>query len=302
MAKIILSESQLKRLIDNTLTEQAIPAVGADMPLSSILNATGGVANSLYGGYKSGVDKIANALNPSGGMASGMSNAMSKIGGGVASGMSNAMSNIANKTNLAARNAALMKPGETASDYFLNPDGSIKVTDLDPVTVSAKRIKPNTPPLPQVKPPTVPGVQIPAGVKPTSGTPAAPTASTPPAAPAQPLAGQTAPVQPTATSVASGPTNPQAQAATKPSMSGEQMHNLLMQKGLINGFNDLDGYENRRIVYKGAPLSPEQLNTLSTYLQDKGYGKRFSQVGDKRYGQKYVWVKGGSALPSDMAV
>lgn len=288
MAKIILSESQLKRLIDNTLTEQPIPAVGADVPLSSILNAIGGDVNSLYGGYKSGVDKIANALKPSGGMASGMSNAMS---------------NIANKTNLAARNAALMKPGETASDYFLNPDGSIKVTDLAPVTVSAKRIKPNTPPLPQVKPPTVPGVQIPAGVKPTSGTPAAPTAATPPAASAQPLAGQTAPAQPTATSVASGPTNPQAQAAaTKPSMSGEQMHNLLMQKGLINGFNDLDGYENRRIVYKGAPLSPEQLNTLSTYLQDKGYGKRFSQVGDKRYGQKYVWVKGGSALPSDMAV
>lgn len=265
MAKIILNESQLKRLIDNTLSEQSIPA---NIP---------------------------------------MANTMNKIGG-----MFNAASGMANKTNIAARNAALMKPGETASDYFLNPDGSIKVTDLDPVTVSAKRIKPNTPPLPQVNAP-VQGIQGAAnsGQKYTDlpmVTVSGEKGPAPAIASAKdiPLPQVNAPVQGVQTgtsSVASGPTNPQAQAATaKPAMSGEQMHNLLMQKGLINGFKDLDGYENRRIVYKGAPLSQEQLNTLSTYLQDKGYGKRFSQVGDKRYGQKYVWVKGGSALPSDMAV
>jgi hypothetical protein len=63
----------------------------------------------------------------------------------------------------------------------------------------------------------------------------------------------------------------------------------------------MNGYENRRIVYKGAPLSQEQLGTLTKHLVDNGYGGRFSQVPDKRYGQKYVWVKGGNALPSDLA-
>ena len=84
-------------------------------------------------------------------------------------------------------------------------------------------------------------------------------------------------------------------------MSGEQMHNMLMQKGLINGFKDIDGYDNRRIVYKGAPLSQEQLNIVTNYFVSKGYGKRFSQVADKRYGQKYVWVKGGTPSSDDMA-
>jgi hypothetical protein len=39
-------------------------------------------------------------------------------------------------------NASLMKPGETSNDYFKNPDGKIKVNDLEPVTVSATRKKP----------------------------------------------------------------------------------------------------------------------------------------------------------------
>lgn len=85
------------------------------------------------------------------------------------------------------------------------------------------------------------------------------------------------------------------------SMSGEQMHNMLIQKGLINGFKDIDGYDNRRIVYKGAPLSQEQLNLLTNFFVSKGYGKRFSQVADKRYGNKYVWVKGGTPTSMDMA-
>lgn len=263
MAKIILSESQVKRLIENRLNEQPM--------LSSLSNSPGYLA-----GFAAG--KAA-----------------------------------AEKARVDAVNKPLVTPGTKPSDYFLNPDGTVKVTDLDPVTVTAKRIQPNRPPLPQVKA-NVPGVQTPTGDNSTLKTVDLPGVTvTGEKGPAPAIAGakpiplpqvnpNTPGVQGTS-SVSSGPTNPQAQAtATKPSMSGEQMHNLLMQKGLINGFNDLDGYENRRIVYKGAPLSPEQLNTLSTYLQDKGYGKRFSQVGDKRYGQKYVWVKGGSALPSDMAV
>jgi len=39
-------------------------------------------------------------------------------------------------------NASLMKPGETSNDYFKNPDGTIKVNNLEPVTVSATRKKP----------------------------------------------------------------------------------------------------------------------------------------------------------------
>jgi hypothetical protein len=195
-----------------------------------------------------------------------------------------------NAAAVAATNASLMKPGESASDYFRNPDGTIKVTDLDPVTVTAKRIKPTAP---------------------VSGTT---TTTTPQQAPAPtPAAGQQASANPTptpaptaTTSVGSGPTAPPqpelAPAASK-TVSGEQFHDMLIQKGLINGFTDMDGYENRRIVYKGAPLSQEQVTLLTNYLVSKGYGKRFSQVGDKRYGQKYVWVKGGSApIPSDTAV
>jgi len=94
---------------------------------------------------------------------------------------------------------------------------------------------------------------------------------------------------------------PAPQPAPQQTMSGEQMHNIFMEKGLINGFKDIDGYENRRIVYKGAPLSQEQLNIVTNYFVSKGYGKRFSQVADKRYGQKYVWVKGGTPSASDMA-
>lgn len=93
----------------------------------------------------------------------------------------------------------------------------------------------------------------------------------------------------------------QTPAPQQQSMSAEQMHNMLIQKGLINGFKDIDGYENRRIVYKGAPLGQEQLNLLTNFFVSKGYGKRFSQVADKRYGQKYVWVKGGTPSSMDMA-
>lgn len=94
---------------------------------------------------------------------------------------------------------------------------------------------------------------------------------------------------------------PPAPGPQQSSMSAEQMHNMLIQKGLINGFKDIDGYENRRIVYKGAPLGQEQLNLLTNFFVSKGYGKRFSQVADKRYGQKYVWVKGGTPSSMDMA-
>lgn len=104
------------------------------------------------------------------------------------------------------------------------------------------------------------------------------------------------PVAPTPEPQAQQPAPQQSQ-----SMSGEQMHSMLMQKGLINGFKDIDGYENRRIVYKGAPLSQEQLNLLTNFFVSKGYGKRFSQVADKRYGNKYVWVKGGTPTSMDMA-
>ena len=181
-----------------------------------------------------------------------------------------------------ATNASILKPGEKASDYFRNPDGSIKTTELPGVTVSASRG-----PAAAVKVPPRP-------------LPTAPT-SLPTTAPA--IAQQK-------TDVGSGPTTPAAQATTPPAaqatttpkqMSGQEIHNLLTQKGLINGLTDMNGYENRRIVYKGAPLSKEQLGALSTYLVDNGYGGRFSQVPDKRYGQKYVWVKGGNALPSDLA-
>ena len=41
--------------------------------------------------------------------------------------------------DVAATNAPLMKAGEKASDYYRNPDGTIKVNDLEPVVVSAKR-------------------------------------------------------------------------------------------------------------------------------------------------------------------
>lgn len=97
------------------------------------------------------------------------------------------------------------------------------------------------------------------------------------------------------------PASQQPAPQQAPTMSGEQMHNMLIQKGLINGFKDIDGYENRRIVYKGAPLSQEQLNLLTNFFVSKGYGKRFSQVADKRYGNKYVWVKGGTPTSMDMA-
>ncbi len=195
-------------------------------------------------------------------------------------------------------NASILKPGEKDSDYFRNPDGSIKTTELPGVTVSASRgpaaaVKVPSRPLPTAPtslPTTAPAIaqqKTDVGSGPT--TPAA-QATTPPAA------------QATTTPAAQATTPPAAQATTAPKqMSGQEIHNLLTQKGLINGLTDMNGYENRRIVYKGAPLSKEQLGALSTYLVDNGYGGRFSQVPDKRYGQKYVWVKGGNALPSDLA-
>jgi hypothetical protein len=206
-----------------------------------------------------------------------------------------------------ATNASVLKPGEKASDYFLNPDGSIKTTDLPGVTVSASRgpaaavkVPPRPLPTAPTSLPTTAPVIAPQKTDVASGptTPAA-QATTAPQTPQQP------PLVPaaTATSPAAQATpTPAAQATTAPKqMSGQEIHNLLTQKGLINGLTDMNGYENRRIVYKGAPLSKEQLGALSTYLVDNGYGGRFSQVPDKRYGQKYVWVKGGNALPSDLA-
>jgi hypothetical protein len=74
-------------------------------------------------------------------------------------------------------------------------------------------------------------------------------------------------------------------------MSGEQLFNLFVQNKLMDNFTDSGGYENRRIVYKGDPLSKEHVTLLTDYLVSKGYGGRFSEVADKRYGKKYVWVK-----------
>lgn len=180
----------------------------------------------------------------------------------------------------------LIKSGEKISDYFLNPDGSVKVTNLPDVEVSANR-KPDAAvpnaksiPLPQVNAP-VQGVQ---GTTPPQGAPSGISATKQPDA-----AGDKTGANATG-KVDGGPTNPASQ--------GQQIHNMLMQKGLINGFADANGYENRRIVYKGAPLAQQQITTLTDYLVSKGYGRRFSQVGDKRYGQKLVWVKGGGT-PTD---
>ena len=50
-------------------------------------------------------------------------------------------------------NSSLMKPGETSKDYFKNPDGTIKVNNLEPVTVSATRKKP-APAVVKTEPPT----------------------------------------------------------------------------------------------------------------------------------------------------
>jgi hypothetical protein len=216
-----------------------------------------------------------------------------------------------------ATNASVLKPGEKASDYFLNPDGSIKTTELPGVTVTAKRgpapaitAPKNTSPSTAINnantvaaAPTVSGTTINrVGSGPT--TPAAQGIELPTVT----VTGQTGPGA--AIGAAQKPPLPSVTTPTSPGvsgqpaakqMSGQEMHNLLMQKGLINGLTDMNGYENRRIVYKGAPLSQEQLGTLTKHLVDNGYGGRFSQVPDKRYGQKYVWVKGGNALPSDLA-
>jgi len=203
-----------------------------------------------------------------------------------------------------ATNASILKPGENASDYFRNPDGSIKTTELPGVTVSASRgpaaaVKVPPRPLPTAPtslPTTAPAIaQQKTDVASGPTTPAA-QATTAPQTPPQPT------LAPAATATAPAAQATTAQSTTVPKqMSGQEIHNLLTQKGLINGLTDMNGYENRRIVYKGAPLSKEQLGALSTYLVDNGYGGRFSQVPDKRYGQKYVWVKGGNALPSDLA-
>lgn len=207
-------------------------------------------------------------------------------------------------------NASLITPGTTANDYFKNPDGTIKVTDLPGVTVTAKRG-----PAPAINAPknTLPSTAINnvnavAAAPNVSATPTATVGSGPTTPTAAPATSTPAATVPTSTSAPTAAVAPQQVPATAPvqapaakQMSGQEMHNLLMQKGLINGFTDVNGYENRRIVYKGAPLSQEQLGTLTKYLVDNGYGGRYSQVGDKRYGQKYVWVKGGNALPSDLA-
>ncbi len=210
-----------------------------------------------------------------------------------------------------ATSASVLKPGEKASDYFLNPDGSIKTTELPGVTVTAKRG-----PAPAINAPknTSPSTAINnanavAAAPNVSATPTTAVGSGPTTPAAQsataPQTPQQPPLVPAATATApatQATTAPAAQATTAPKqMSGQEIHNLLMQKGLINGLTDMNGYENRRIVYKGAPLSQEQLGTLTKHLVDNGYGGRFSQVPDKRYGQKYVWVKGGNALPSDLA-
>lgn len=204
-----------------------------------------------------------------------------------------------------ATNASILKPGENASDYFRNPDGSIKTTELPGVTVSASRgpaAAVKVPPRPLPTAPTSLPTTAPVIAQQKTDVASGPTtpavqAATAPQTPQQP------PLVPAATATQpAAQAGPEAQATTAPKqMSGQEIHNLLTQKGLINGLTDMNGYENRRIVYKGAPLSKEQLSSLSTYLVDNGYGGRFSQVPDKRYGQKYVWVKGGNALPSDLA-
>jgi hypothetical protein len=204
-----------------------------------------------------------------------------------------------------ATNASILKPGEKASDYFRNPDGSIKTTELPGVTVSASRgpaAAVKVPPRPLPTAPTSLPTKAPVIAQQKTDVASGPTTPA-----AQAAGASQTPPQPTlvpaatATKDATSPTPTPTPTTAPKQMSGQEIHNLLTQKGLINGLTDMNGYENRRIVYKGAPLSKEQLGALSTYLVDNGYGGRFSQVPDKRYGQKYVWVKGGNALPSDLA-
>lgn len=84
---------------------------------------------------------------------------------------------------------------------------------------------------------------------------------------------------------------------------GKNIHNLLLNKGLINSFTSMSGDENRRLVYKGAPLLQEQVTQLTNYFVSNGYSEYSQQMEDKRYGQKYVWVKGdGVPSDTDMAV
>jgi hypothetical protein len=194
-----------------------------------------------------------------------------------------------------AYNATILKPGQTADDYYQEKDGKIFTGSGGDVTVSATRNTSTRPPLPTVSAPTKLPTTAPVIAQQKTDVASGPTTPAAQAAGA-PQTPQQPPLVPAATATA-----PAAQATTAPKqMSGQEIHNLLTQKGLINGLTDMNGYENRRIVYKGAPLSKEQLGALSTYLVDNGYGGRFSQVPDKRYGQKYVWVKGGNALPSDL--
>jgi len=200
-----------------------------------------------------------------------------------------------------AYNATILKPGQTADQFYQEKDGRIFTGSGGDVTVSATRNTSTRPPLPTVSAPT----KLPT-IAPVITQQKTDVASGPTTPAAQAAGAPQTPPQPTLVPAATA-TAPAAQATTAQSttapkqMSGQEIHNLLMQKGLINGLTDMNGYENRRIVYKGAPLSQEQLGTLTKHLVDNGYGGRFSQVPDKRYGQKYVWVKGGNALPSDLA-
>jgi hypothetical protein len=81
-----------------------------------------------------------------------------------------------------------------------------------------------------------------------------------------------------------------------------QLYNRLKNEGLIIGDESITYYtdENgdqrsygpsRRIVYKGPELDEKQYNDLNSVMTKLGYTDRLSQVANKKYGIKYVWVK-----------
>ncbi len=84
--------------------------------------------------------------------------------------------------------------------------------------------------------------------------------------------------------------------------SPEDLYNRLKSEGLIEGdeattfYTDENGNQrsygpSRRIVYKGPELEENQYKDLNSVITKLGYTDRLSQVANKKYGIKYVWVK-----------
>jgi hypothetical protein len=98
------------------------------------------------------------------------------------------------------------------------------------------------------------------------------------------------------------PTNPTDPTNVTSEETPEQFYNRLKNEGLIEGddattfYTDENGEQrsygpSRRILYKGPNLSKEQFNNLNSVITKLGYTDRLSQVANKKYGIKYVWVK-----------